>query len=368
MAHTHSFFHSAAESSSESGDEGGSGSGSIEEDGKNLAVSSPASDKLIEEERQASNDAKNEETDRYLEKLQEPAVPEAVASNPAPTSSEAADKIADELKEFRFLALMGDYAGRFWNILKSAAAATNRDVPDSVETMRDSLRLEDVIGAGYHTETLGICLKHLEEEGKTATPDMARLAIEIYTDRNLSCHSKIGKRGVARDLPALGRAIAKDIVTLDRFLPDNQRPNRQTLEDLMRFYSVSAAWFYATGGDQTTTAPPSPPTPEDHSDAFKFSGLRDVSPVKSRSVSPSERTVSGSSQLSSNRPSANPDSATVEEGPRADYGILEVIAKLQSTGSEKASIAIEDSRKRLLATLDSLEHEEEPRRKRGRYN
>ncbi|KAK1143939.1 hypothetical protein N8T08_005848 [Aspergillus melleus] len=367
MAYTHSFFQSAIESLSESGDEGGLGSGSIEEDGGNLAVSSPASDNLIEQERQASNDAKDEETDRYLEKLQEPAVPEAVASNSEPTSSEAADKIADELKEFRFLALMGDYAGRFWNILKSAAAATNRGVPDSVETMRDSLCLEDAIGEGYHTETLGICLKHLGEEGKTATPDMARLALDIYTQRNLTCHSKIGKRGVARDLPALGRAIDEDIVTLDRVLPDYRRPKRQTLEDLMRFYRESAAWFYATGGDQTT-APPSSPIPEDHSDAFNLSGLRDVSPVKSRSVSPSERTVSGSSQLSSNRPSANPVSATVEEGPRADYGILEVIEKLQSTGSERASIAIEDSRKRLLATLDSLEHEEEPRRKRGRYN
>lgn len=329
-------------------------------------MSSLASDKLIEEERQASNDAKDEETDRYLEKLQEPAVPEAVASNSEPTSSEAADKIADELKEFRFL-LMGDYAGRFWNILKSAAAATNQKVPDSVEIMRDSLRREGVNGVGEFTETIDKCLKHLEEEGKTATPDMARLAIEIYTQRNLSCHSKVGKRGVARDLPALGRAIAKDIETLDRFLPDNQRPNRQTLVDLMRFYRDSAAWFYATGGDQTT-APPSSPIPEDHSDAFNLSGLRDVSPVKSRSVSPSERTVSGSSQLSSNRPSANPVSTTVEEGPRADYGILEVIEKLQSTGSEKASIAIEESRKGLLATLDSLQHEEEPRRKRGRYN
>lgn len=56
-----------------------------------------------------------------------------------------------------------------------------------------------------------------------------------------------------------------------------------------------------------------------------------------------------------------------EKGPRASDGILEVIAKLESNGSPTARQAIEESRKRLLATPETLEQkEEETPRKKGR--
>lgn len=228
--------------------------------------------------------------------------------------------------------------------------ATER-LPRRVQGMREKLVVEDRVGRGAYTDIIEECLKYLQQEGIAATLDMARLEIDIYTERNQTCHSEGGSPKCAQDPTALDGAAAKDIANLDQLLDDGQVSIRQKLAQLMHFYRDSAKRFGMDPDDRTEvrhreTSPELPPT-EDASDAFDLRGFSALSPVNPRSGSPSKGTIPESSTSATPRPSASPVTSTVEEqGPRASNGIREVIAKFESKGMEKASQAIEKPRKR----------------------
>ncbi|KAL2867488.1 uncharacterized protein BJX67DRAFT_380838 [Aspergillus lucknowensis] len=282
---------------------------------------------------------------------------------------------SDTQYPLEFLVLLGDYAGRMWKCLRGAAADLKLDLPDRVGDLRHDIRCEHNEDDPWTTD-IKLCVKHLSDAGLEANFEMARLAIDIYAARNEACHSKVGDRSIAHDPRQLERAIAEDVTKLGDTLPDGLMEHREDLVKLMHFFRDSGAWLAEQSDREeshrqlipTTTMPP----PAETSDAFGGEAPGYTSPVKSRSVSPSKRTASGSLKLARDEPTTSTrPSDPVGEGLRAMRGIREDIAKLETKcGDTRAIEAIRNAKALLQEAWASIGEqaviEEGSPRKRGR--
>jgi hypothetical protein len=229
-----------------------------------------------------------------------------------------------------FLILLGDYAGRLWKCLRKSAVILDLDLPDRVGTLRDFLR-DDRDMDGLWTLDLQHCVDYMREEGCQVTLEMARLAIDIYAARNEACHAKIGDPSIAHDRRLLGRTIDENIRELRRILPGRLKDSRKDLEALMNFYRDSRDWLAELNDREEShhqLAPAELPPPAETNDAFRGRRSGYVSPVKSRFVSPSKRTASGSLKLARDDPTSFRPSDPVDESLHVSNGIREDIAKL----------------------------------------
>jgi hypothetical protein len=199
------------------------------------------------------------------------------------------------------------------------------------------LDVESKYGVGEYGATLRACVDYLRQHGMDVDEETARLAIQIYTERNAACHAEVGNPDIAGNSRALAEAIDRDIEMLSQVLPEDQVPNRKNLERLMHFYRDSASWLAKKDHDRLEdhreSRTPRLPPPEDSSTGPTRHG--NESPDKIRSVSPRKRTVSGSAKA--HQPS------TSSEGLHAFNGILEDIAVLRSRGGNKAIQAVQEA-------------------------
>lgn len=270
------------------------GSGCTESDGSPSAASEPSiHNDPFEIAANDSDDSLSAVTEHRLTSEQADAVPVAIVRSKDSTAEPEANKTLDELRQIRYWHLLGDYAGRFWKSLRKAARAINQKLPDSVVVMRENLVVEGHTGPGPWTETIDGCLKYLRQDGYTVDLDMARLAIDIYADRNLTCHSKVGSREIARNRPARDRAFDEDLAKLDDLLGGKRVSDRKTLRQLMLFYQDTQTGRENSPDDEVyhRVDPQQLPEPAETSNSFDSRGIRNESPVKSRPVSPSSRTV-----------------------------------------------------------------------------
>ncbi|KAF7178678.1 hypothetical protein CNMCM7691_007492 [Aspergillus felis] len=252
-----------------------------------------------------------------------------------------------------FLVLLGDYAGRLWKCLRKASIALKDDLPDRVGAFNERLIVEGKYGRGAYGDALLACVNYLRQHDMDVDEETARLAIQIYTERNEACHAEVGNPNIAGNSRALGEAIDRDIAMLSQVLPEDQVPNRKNLERLIT---------------------PRLPPPEEISIAFRPTRHGNESPDKIRSVSPRKRTVSGSSKSAPHQPSTSSESSkSEEEGLHAFDGILEDIALLRSKGGDKAIQAVQEARKLLQAAMEVTYQEEKaaamelPQQKKRRY-
>ncbi|GIJ83791.1 hypothetical protein Asppvi_002621 [Aspergillus pseudoviridinutans] len=88
-----------------------------------------------------------------------------------------------------FLVLLGDYASRLWKCLRKASIALKDDLPDRVGAFQKMLIVEAKYGDGEYRATLLACVNYLREHVMDVDDRMARLAIQIYTERNEACHT-----------------------------------------------------------------------------------------------------------------------------------------------------------------------------------
>lgn len=157
---------------------------------------------------------------------------DCLVGEPEASASSSLTSDEDSTAQLRFLLLLGDYAGRLWKCLRKASVALKDDLPDRVGELQERLIVEDRLGVGPgqpYGNTLGACVNHLREAGLDVTPEMARLAILIYTERNEVCHRKVGNPNIAGNSRALSEAIDEDIETLSQVLPEDQVDNRKIL-------------------------------------------------------------------------------------------------------------------------------------------
>ncbi|KAL4883438.1 hypothetical protein BJY04DRAFT_216260 [Aspergillus karnatakaensis] len=137
---------------------------------------------------------------------------------------------AEDLSEdlLPFLVVVGDNAGCVWKSLRAAADDPDIDLPDRVGDLCHNLDIETGdVGPGLWIDDIEKCLAYFREEGLEVDFDMARLAIQLYTDRNKSCHSAVGKLGIAHDLQALSSQITEDIAKLSGLLPKRFEEDRE---------------------------------------------------------------------------------------------------------------------------------------------
>jgi hypothetical protein len=73
------------------------------------------------------------------------------------------------------------------------------------------LDVEGKYGDGEYGATLRACVDYLRQHGMDVDEETARLAIQIYTERNAACHAEVGNPDIAGNSRALAEAIDRDI-------------------------------------------------------------------------------------------------------------------------------------------------------------
>ncbi|KAF4248928.1 hypothetical protein CNMCM8980_004775 [Aspergillus fumigatiaffinis] len=224
-----------------------------------------------------------------------------------------------------FLVRLGDYAGRLWKCLRKASITLKDELPDRVGAFKKMLDVEGKYGDGEYGATLRACVNYLRQHGMDVDEETARLAIQIYTERNEACHAEVG----ILISPATRAHWPRLLTGILRCSPKYcQKTKCRTDHDRLE--------------DHRESRTPRLPPPEDSSIGPTRHG--NESPDKIRSVSPRKRTVSGSSKA--HQPS------TSSEGLHAFNGILEDIAVLRSRGGDKAIQAVQEARKLLQAAME----------------
>ncbi|GKZ99124.1 hypothetical protein AnigIFM60653_003327 [Aspergillus niger] len=93
----------------------------------------------------------------------------------------------EQLKRQDFLLEYGHYAGRVWDCLVKASVALRLQIMLSVVQFRDKLTQEE-----SNDSSSGRCVEYLREQGLDIDLDMAKLAILVYSKRDLLCRARIG--------------------------------------------------------------------------------------------------------------------------------------------------------------------------------
>ncbi|KAI9374017.1 hypothetical protein BJX61DRAFT_541170 [Aspergillus egyptiacus] len=150
----------------------------------------------------------------------------------------------ERLRRNEFLQSLGDYAGRLFNNLHTAATALGLRLPRRVVQLRDKLTEEsyDTTKAGPTIVALERCVSYLIQEGFDVDLRMAKLAILVYSKWNLLCHAKVGDPAIAKDQRRLTEVIDSDISRLPELLPEKQFRYFDEWRRIMQMYGKSQNW------------------------------------------------------------------------------------------------------------------------------
>lgn len=195
-----------------------------------------------------------------------------------PTTSNASTTAPRDLssKEFnrrvRFLALVGDYAGRVFNSIRLAAQDMGFDgFPQRAGNLLEALKNErkdsahgelhnhideasgDNNGAGgsSKTELIRRCIDHLTSQDSAMAAvnldvDAVHLAAIIYENRNAAFHCPIGHPRTRKDNRATEEICDKHQGEFQRYLEPAQSRNPVLIEQIKRimsFYPASVDWM-----------------------------------------------------------------------------------------------------------------------------
>ncbi|GKZ39814.1 hypothetical protein AbraIFM66950_001272 [Aspergillus brasiliensis] len=147
----------------------------------------------------------------------------------------------EQLKRQDFLLEYGHYAGRVWDCLVKASVALRLQITLNVVQFRDKLTQESndsSSGRQYWIRLLERCIEYLREQGLDIDLDMAKLAILVYSKRDLLCRARIGDVPVSTSA-ALRREIEQANNRLPEVLPRDQSRSYSTRQRIRAFYGSS---------------------------------------------------------------------------------------------------------------------------------
>ncbi|KAF9887311.1 hypothetical protein FE257_010306 [Aspergillus nanangensis] len=149
---------------------------------------------------------------------------------------------AAKVREYQMLHRLGDYAGRLWYCLRKACHP-DYVIDERVVLFRDKLTEEskDSLSSEQHSiKALSESVDFLQTRGYDVDLEMAKLAILVYSKRNVICHAKAGLRSIQTNSRLLNEAVNAEINSLQQILPDSQfRHYYETWQRLLRFYEVT---------------------------------------------------------------------------------------------------------------------------------
>ncbi|GKZ24408.1 hypothetical protein AbraCBS73388_011221, partial [Aspergillus brasiliensis] len=156
----------------------------------------------------------------------------------------------DQLKRQNLLLEYGDYVARIWLCLDMASKSLRPRFRSRVVEFRDKLTRESNDSSSEMKKwipQLKRCVKYLQEEGLDIDLEMAKLAILVYSKRNLLCHVGIGD-AAASSSAALEGAIEAAQHRLPEVLPEDQLRNLSTWRRILAFYGSSEDVFFKRPG------------------------------------------------------------------------------------------------------------------------
>ncbi|RDH35838.1 hypothetical protein BDQ94DRAFT_158021 [Aspergillus welwitschiae] len=159
----------------------------------------------------------------------------------------------EQLKRQDFLLEYGHYAGRVWDCLVKASVALRLQITLSVVQFRDKLTQEfndSSSGRQYWIRLLERCVEYLREQGLDIDLDMAKLAILVYSKRDLLCRARIG------DVPAsTSAALRREIEQANNHLPEvlsrDQSRSYSTRQRIRAFYGSPQDMKYSRLGAES---------------------------------------------------------------------------------------------------------------------
>ncbi|GLA31622.1 hypothetical protein AnigIFM63326_010301 [Aspergillus niger] len=166
----------------------------------------------------------------------------------------------EQLKRQDFLLEYGHYAGRVWDCLVKASVALRLQITLSVVQFRDKLTQESndsSSGRQYWIRLLERCVEFLREQGLDIDLDMAKLAILVYSKRDLLCRARIG------DVPAsTSAALRREIEQANNHLPEvlsrDQSRSYSTRQRIRAFYGSPQDMKYSRLGAESALVLPEP--------------------------------------------------------------------------------------------------------------
>ncbi|KAJ6186159.1 hypothetical protein N7519_007460 [Penicillium mononematosum] len=147
---------------------------------------------------------------------------------------DATEDLKRTVRSQEFYLRYGDHMGRVWKCLELAS----RRVPQA-------------------SEKLAGVLQHLEEREIRISSDVAKAAIMGYAIRNEICHGGPGKLDDKRTRDA----IASNVDDLEKFLPDDQRADRDLWVRIVKLWKKCGRYVE----EVRTSAPETTPTPDSSS-------------------------------------------------------------------------------------------------------
>ncbi|EHA25801.1 hypothetical protein ASPNIDRAFT_43786 [Aspergillus niger ATCC 1015] len=167
----------------------------------------------------------------------------------------------EQLKRQDFLLEYGHYAGRVWDCLVKASVALRLQITLSVVQFRDKLTQgesnDSSSGRQYWIRLLERCVEYLREQGLDIDLDMAKLAILVYSKRDLLCRARIG------DVPAsTSAALRREIEQANNHLPEvlsrDQSRSYSTRQRIRAFYGSPQDMKYSRLGAESAPVLPEP--------------------------------------------------------------------------------------------------------------
>ncbi|PYH30083.1 uncharacterized protein BO87DRAFT_400755 [Aspergillus neoniger CBS 115656] len=140
-------------------------------------------------------------------------------------------------KRLLFLLEYGDYAARVWNFLLRASRALRFPIHKSVIRLIDEIRDASL------------------DQGLDIDLEMAKLAILVYSKRNLTCHARIGE--ISNSAP-LRREIERAKSRLREVLPSEQFRNYSAWQRILAFYGSTQDYPHFRDGAVSDTVLPEP--------------------------------------------------------------------------------------------------------------
>lgn len=145
----------------------------------------------------------------------------------------------EQWRRLSFLLEYGDYAARVWNCLLKASRALKSPIYKSVVQFRDNLTQELKDSSDETKKRIRLverCVVYLINQGLDIDLEMVKLAILVYSKRNITCHARIGE---ISNSAALRREIERANRRLPEVLPSDQSRNYSAWQRILAFYGSS---------------------------------------------------------------------------------------------------------------------------------
>ncbi|KAI2949414.1 hypothetical protein CBS147323_10891 [Aspergillus niger] len=194
----------------------------------------------------------------------------------------------EQWRRLSFLLEYGDYAARVWNCLLKASRALKSPIYKSVVQFRDNLTQELKDSSDETKKRIRLverCVVYLINQGLDIDLEMVKLAILVYSKRNITCHARIGE---ISNSAALRREIERANRRLPEVLPSDQSRNYSAWQRILAFYGSSQDFINlnpALGLAVSCPSPTSEACPPTHGAA-----INERIPVTSRPVLGQTRT------------------------------------------------------------------------------